>query len=224
MSRTRPLAALDGVKVSAEPVLGPVCARPPRRRTGQVHWRDTDLEDAELVRRAQTGDAWARAALYHRHSREIANLALRLVRDREVAADVLQDTFVTAFETLQALREPARARFWLRTIAVRHVQRRFRRRRMLRWLGIGPPPATVALEELALAEAGQEIRAQLERADRALAQLPERARLVWTLRAIEGDTLPEIAEACGVSLATVKRDLALAESHLRRAVDEEDVP
>jgi RNA polymerase sigma-70 factor (ECF subfamily) len=186
---------------------------------GTVEWRDTDVEDAELVRRARAGDAWGRAAIYHRYAVEIANLAVRLLRDRDAAGDVVQDTFVTGFETMGGLRDPSKLRGWLRVIAVRHVHRRFRRRRLLRALGIGPAPGTMALEDLAMVDADQETRLQLRRADRALATLSDRVRMVWTLRVIEGESLPEIAGACGVSLATVKRDLVVAEDALRGVLE-----
>lgn len=214
------------MKVSVESAVELIRAAPElaagAARAREAVLDDADLEDAELVRRARAGDRSARAALYHRHAPDIGNLALRLVRDRQVAADVLQDTFVIAFETLETLREPEHARSWLRTIAIRQVQRRFRRRRLLQRLGIGSAPSEVRLEDLAVAGADQEARAELARVDRALARLPERARLVWTLRMLEDASLPEIAQACGASLATVKRDFTLAQDEIRRAVAEDE--
>src|SRR5687767_12239095 len=131
VSHSRRVAARHSVKVSVR-----------KTAAATVHWQDTELSDGELVRRARLGDAWARAALYHRYSVELADLAVRLLRDRDAAADVVQDTFVSAFETLADLRDAARVRGWLRVIAIRHVHRVFRRRRLLRMLGIGPAPAS----------------------------------------------------------------------------------
>lgn len=220
MSRSGRVGAPLGVRASLRDV--PLPPPPAGAGPGTVHWRDTDLDDAEIVRRACDRDVWARAALYHRYAREIGNLAVRLLRDRDVAADVVQDTFVTAFETIHTLRDPDRVRGWLRMIAIRHAHRRFRRRRMLRMLGIVAAPRAVALEDLALEDASQEARVQLRRIDAALATLPGRARLVWTLRMVEGETLPDIAAACRISLATVKRDFTAADSVVRRAVEEAD--
>jgi RNA polymerase sigma-70 factor (ECF subfamily) len=194
---------------------------PPERRGELVRWPDVEVDDTELVRRCVEGDQWARGALYHRYAGDVANLALRLLRDKVEANDVLQDTFVTAFETTGKLREPARVRSWLRTIAVRHVQRRFRRRRLRRLLGFRPAPQP--LEELAAEESSQEAVAQLRRVDAVLRTLPDRARTVWTLRVLEGETLPAIAELCGISLATVKRDLASAQDEIRGAIDDTEV-
>lgn len=217
MSRSASLEAQHDVKVSAAPAR----SEKGEQRRGDVCFRDPELDDAELVRRALEGDAWARAAIYHRHARAIANLGLRLLRSRDAAADLLQDTFVRAFETLPTLRDPERLLAWLRTIAVRKAQRRFRRQRLMRLLGIGPAPGDLPLEELAPRDGDQEARAQLARVDAVLRVLPHRALVVWTLRLVEQQSLPEIAEVCGISLATVKRDLALAQDEVRRALEGE---
>ena len=181
-----------------------------------VRLPDVELDDEALVRRCVEGERWARAALYHRYSTDVGNLALRLLRDRDEASDVLQDTFITAFERIGSLREPARVRAWLRSVAVRHVQRRFRRARLRRLLGFRSAP--IPLEELAVGEASQEAVAQLRRVDVVLRALPARARTVWTLRVVEGETLPAIAEACAISLATVKRDVAAAQQEIEAAL------
>jgi RNA polymerase sigma-70 factor (ECF subfamily) len=187
-----------------------------------VPLRNPEPDDAELVTRALLGERWARAALYHRHARDIANLALSLLRDREEARDVLQDTFVTAFETLSQLRERTKVRAWLCKVAVRHVQRRFRRRRLRRLLGLDfGAPVTIPLDELAMRDAEQEAVLELRRLEAVLRTLPDRACIVWTLRAVEGETLPAIAEIVGCSLATVKRDLSAAQHAIGEATEGE---
>ena len=187
------------------------------RSPGRVYFRDPGIAAEVLVARALEDDEWARSALYHRFAPEVVNLALRLLRDHDEAGDVLQDTFVSAFETLGALRDPAKVGAWLRQICVRHVQRRFRRRRLRRVLGLASPPA-IPLAELAARDASQEARAELARVDAVLRTLPERARVVWTLRLVDGETLPNIAALTGASVATVKRDLALAQAEALRVV------
>ena len=86
--------------------------------------------DAELVARILEGDRWAEEALYRRHAACLGNLAARLLRDRDAALDVVQDTFVEAFEGLERLRDPARVGGWLRQIAVHQVHRRLRRQKL----------------------------------------------------------------------------------------------
>ncbi|MCA9606529.1 MAG: hypothetical protein KC619_13080, partial [Myxococcales bacterium] len=138
-----------------------------------LHPHADRVTDAELVRRALEDDAWARAALYHRHAPTVANLALRLLRDRDQAADVLQDTFIEALTGLHRLREPDKVRAWLRRIAVNRVQRRFRRNKLLRTLGLDRGSA-LGLDELASPSADPEVRLELRRADAALRTLSAR--------------------------------------------------
>lgn len=178
---------------------------------------DPIVGDVELVERVRRGDAWARGALYRRYAPELGNLALRLLRHRAEAEDVLHDAFVTAFESLGQLKDPTRVRAWLRKVTVRHAHRRFRRRRLRRALGLAPPPdPALGLDELAGYEPGQEAAIELREMDLALHAVPDRARAVWTLRHVDGEALVRIAELVGVSLATVKRDLVRAEGAIAR--------
>lgn len=181
--------------------------------------RGDAVSDAELVRRAREDDAWARAAIYHRYAEEIGNLAFRLLRDRDAAADALQDTFVIALTTLHQLSDPEKLRAWLRRIAVNRARRQFRRRKLLRLLGLSPGSG-VRLDEMMSTRAGPDVRLQLRRVDDALRTLSDRRRIVWTLRYVEGETLPAIAEAMGCSLATVKRELRVAKGLVEAAVEE----
>src|SRR5215471_13918475 len=94
------------------------------------------LLDAELVQRATEGDAWAEEALYRRYAELVIGTAKRLLGNADEAMDVAQDSFLTAFEKLSTLRDASTFKTWLMQIAVRNVHRRFRRRRLLGWLGL----------------------------------------------------------------------------------------
>ena len=82
--------------------------------------------DAQLVARAIEGDRWGREMLYRRHAAYLLAIAARLLGNRNEGEEVVQDTFVTAFEQLRTLREPAALRGWLAQIAVSLVRRRMR--------------------------------------------------------------------------------------------------
>jgi RNA polymerase sigma-70 factor, ECF subfamily len=170
--------------------------------------------DAELVQRAREGDAWAEGAIYKRYSRELANLAARLLRSRTEALDVVQDVFVEVLEDLGELRDPVVLRRWLRQRVVHKVHRVFRRRGMRRWIGLSTPDAPLGLEAFASPSASPELLAQLSQISQALATLPDRQRIAWVLHRVEGETLPNVAAACGTSLATAKRDIASAQEAL----------
>lgn len=166
-------------------------------------------DDAVLVERAQKGDDKAFTQLYHRHARYLAGVVYRLMGDDHELDDVLQETFLAASGNLDQLRERARFRAWIARTAVHNVYRRLAKRRRFRWLGSAMQASTPAASD---PQAGEEVRALFE----ALGQLPPDVRIPWVLHRVEGHTLPDVAELCDVSLATVKRRIADAEERLDR--------
>jgi RNA polymerase sigma-70 factor (ECF subfamily) len=173
------------------------------------------VPDGELVRRALDGDRWAEGALYRKHASRVGAMVVRLLQSRDEAEDVLHDAFVTAFEKLPRLREPDAFRGWLNQIAIMHVRKRLRRRKLTRALGLLPVKDTATLDQLSGSEASAEVRAELGLIDERLQQLPSHQRLAWMLRHVEGYQLDETAEACGCSLATVKRRLKAADEAMK---------
>ncbi|MBS2018077.1 MAG: RNA polymerase sigma factor [Deltaproteobacteria bacterium] len=175
--------------------------------------------DAALVADVVSGDRAAEEALYRRHAPGVLRLATRLLRSHEDALDVLQDTFVAAFEDIEKLREPSAFAAWAHRIAVRLVHRRFRKRKLLAVLGLDRRSEDASLESLADESASPEARIELRWLDAALAKVDDRERIAWMLRFVEDLPLEEVAEACSCSLATVKRRIAAADSVVRRHLD-----
>jgi RNA polymerase sigma-70 factor, ECF subfamily len=173
------------------------------------------ISDAELVERAVEGNAWAEEALYRRHAELVLGTAKRLLGNADEAADVAQDSFLIAFEKLETLRDASTFKTWLMQIAVRNVHRRFRRRRLLRWLGLDQNDDG-ALETLASAEAPLDVKADLAALGVVLSTIPPALRVPWMLRHVEGHELTEVAALCNCSLSTAKRRIIAAESRVQR--------
>jgi len=151
------------------------------------------LGDEELVRRALRGDRWGREMLYRRHAGTLLAMTTRLLSNRGEAEEVVQDTFVTAFERLETLRDPGAVGGWLGQIAVNQVRRRFRKLRLLRFLGLDRGADDATLEALADPGVTADERAELALVDRKLAAMKPEVRLCWTLRRVEGLELAEVA-------------------------------
>jgi RNA polymerase sigma-70 factor (ECF subfamily) len=166
-------------------------------------------DDATLVARAKTGDARAFTTIYRRYARYVAGVAFRLMGDDTELDDIVQETFADASDGLAKLQDGAFLRQWLVTIAVRKVARRLARRQrqrwMAQWLGRTAPRA-----------ASPEVEGEAYALYEALAAISAERRVPWALHVIEGMTLSEVAEHCGVSLATVKRRIAQANELLAR--------
>jgi RNA polymerase sigma-70 factor (ECF subfamily) len=175
-----------------------------------------NASDAELVRRARGGDAWAEEAVYRRYAARILALSKRLLGDAAEAEDATQETFVAAFAGWKKLRDPDRLQQWLIQIAVSRAHRRFRRRRLLSALGFQELGSDASLHALARPDCPQELRVELALIGRALDRLSPGERIAWVLRHVEGMSLEETAHESGCSLATAKRRIARAAARIER--------
>lgn len=171
-----------------------------------------DAPDSVLVRRARTDDGFAESVLYRRHAPGILKLACCLLGDSQEADDVVQDTFVTAFERLGQLRHDRAFAEWLRQIAVRQIRRRFRRRRLLNLLGFTRIEDDTLIQDAARSDTGAQIR-EVEDKIRAL---PDRSRIAWVMHRVEAYSLRETADALKCSMSTVKRAIAETDAVLEK--------
>ena len=85
--------------------------------------------DAELVRASAAGDRSAFAGIYDRYANRLHDFCVGMLRDRDGAADCVQDVFCIAATRLPQLREPDKLRPWLYAIARNEALRRIRDRR-----------------------------------------------------------------------------------------------
>lgn len=162
---------------------------------------DPASPDSALVERAALGEEPALTALYQRHAAYVARVVHRILgRDADLD-DIVQETFVEGLRQLPTLKDPAKLRPFLVTIAIRRVHARFSLRRRMRLLAaqlfrLGPVASDPA--------GGDRVHALYQLLDR----VPPKHRIAWVLHRIEEHTLPEVAEQTGASLATVKRWIA----------------
>ncbi|MFT3925562.1 MAG: sigma-70 family RNA polymerase sigma factor [Myxococcales bacterium] len=164
--------------------------------------------DEALVHALRLGHPGAKAVLYDRHRVPVRRVLARVLGIDQELPDLLQEVFVQALARIHELERPDRLGAWLVGIAVFTARGQIRRRRRQRWLSFWSPEV---IAELPAGEASDDEAKQLLRATyRVLARLPEEERIVFALRFLEGMELREVAEASGLSLATVKRRLARA--------------
>jgi len=154
-------------------------------------------------------DPDARTELVRRHLPMVERLvAAALGPDSEIP-DVVHDVFVRALEGIGTLKDPRALVGWLSTLAVFTARDKIRRRRRWRWIRFLAPDE---LPEAPAHGADADTRATLQAAYRALETLPTDERVAFGLRFVAEMELTEVAAACGVSLATIKRRLARAET------------
>jgi RNA polymerase sigma-70 factor, ECF subfamily len=171
-------------------------------------------EEADLAHPADQADS---RRAFEELLAEAGPLAFRVargvLRNSADAEDVAQEAALRAYRRFDRLRDRTRFRAWLVRIAFRLAIDRFRsgKRREIRdtlWSQPGrqPPPANT--EALA---ASSEFQSHLEDA---LAQLPEKLRLVLLLAAMEGHSIEEIAAMLAISPGTVKSRIFYARKQL----------
>lgn len=175
-------------------------------------------EVSALVGRAAAGDRRAQELLYRQHVQFVGHVARGAGAGADLE-DVVQDTFINAFATLEGLTAAQSLRPWLARLTVRQVQRRARFRP---WLSLftREKDEAVAWETMVDRGASAETLQGVREAQAALATVEASARLCWLLRHWHGMTLEETAVAADVSLATAKRRLQKAEEAMDRYREE----
>lgn len=152
-------------------------------------------------------------SVYRRYCPYVAAVVLRLDGRDSDLDDLVQDVFVEAARGLSGLHQPEAIKSWLGTIAVRVVRRRWRIRRIWRFLGAdhgdsgsnGIAPCASPVDRLLL-------RAVY----RVLEELPVEDRLAYSLHTLEGEKMEAVAHLCGCSMATAKRRVARAQREIER--------
>jgi RNA polymerase sigma-70 factor (ECF subfamily) len=173
-------------------------------------------EDSDLVELARDGDCVAFEQLYRRHRDRIYALLWRLSGgDAGVAEDMLQESFVRAWQKLDGFRGDSKFGTWLHRLSanVGLSDRRTRLRRVSREQGMDDAVDRAAVGARDVS-AGK--RMDLEQA---ISGLPERARTVLVLYDIEGYSHAEIAETTGMAVGSSKAQLHRARKLVRERLD-----
>ena len=181
--------------------------------------------DGELVERARKGDRDAFRELVERYQRKIATLALGMLRNREDALDVVQETFTKAFQSLDRFKGDASFYTWAYRIAVNLCIDH--QRREAKMPVASPEPhesADRAVDPVALlvdgAEQGDPFQRTLDseiagRLSAAIAELTPEHRAVILLREVDGLSYEEISRVLDCPKGTVMSRLHYARRQLQ---------
>ncbi|MGH1345159.1 MAG: RNA polymerase sigma factor [Nannocystales bacterium] len=175
------------------------------------------LQETSLER-ARSGDATARAELYREHAATVTRRLAHACGDDELARDIAQDAFITAFARLDRFGERASFSTWLHGIAFNHLRDRRKRNARERagkaQLALAEGGATASPEQHA---SSRQVVAKL---DAVLATLAPKLRDAFVLRVVEQLSLEESAEILGARIATVSYRARKAEALVRAAFED----
>ncbi len=180
--------------------------------------RESPFPDAALVGAARDGGRAAFEQLYRLHVGRVYAVCLRLVADQEQAQQLTQDAFVQAWRKLPGFRGDSAFSTWLHRVTVNVVldQRRANARRWKYEAEFDPVEQQDKVAELRPSSPARVVdRLDLERA---IARLPEGARMVFVLHEVEGYRVREVADLLTIAEGTVKAQLFRARRLLREAL------
>ncbi|GIU80240.1 MAG: RNA polymerase sigma factor [Bryobacteraceae bacterium] len=178
--------------------------------------------EGDLVERAKAGDMEAFAELVRRYERRIYRMARQITQNDEDAEDVLQESFLKAFEHLDSFQGQSKFYTWVTRIAVNESLMKLRKRKSDRTVSLDENIETdeePIVREIAVWDDTPESKYSQEELreilDRAIDSLKPIFRTVFILRDVEEMSTEETAEVLGLSVAAVKSRLLRARLQLR---------
>jgi RNA polymerase sigma-70 factor (ECF subfamily) len=166
----------------------------------------TATEETALIAEASDGDVAAFEQLYRMHSGRVYGLCIRLAGNHADAQDATQQTFIKAWAALDNFRGGSAFSTWLHRIAFNEVMGT-KRKRATEHRHLQLVDRDDSVDEAPLTEIGQ--------LERAIAELPDRAREALVLHKIYGYTHQEAAEIMSVAVGTCKAQVHRALTLLR---------
>jgi len=178
----------------------------------RFHNQDTaDIgQEAAWVRASQKGDPLAFNRLVLRWEKSIYNLTLRMLQNRDEAAEATQEVFLSAFKSIGRFRVDAKFSTWLYRIAVNHCISRFRRRPPGHHFSLEDQQAEALNRRLPARESHEQEFLQQEGRSRVrheLTYLSDDQRMAVELKFFQDMTFEEISEITQAPLSTVKSRL-----------------
>ncbi len=176
------------------------------------------MEEKKLVRLSKEGNEEAFASLVKKYKTKVFNLAWSLTRDRETADDLAQEAFIKAYFALPAFQFKSEFGTWLYRITVNHVKDYLRKKsKMSKMLFEKMKEMPLVQEnEIIKKEKEQIIEQRKKLVHQCLQTIPEKYKLILSLRDIQGFSYEEITKILKISPGTVDSRLHRARKMLRK--------
>ncbi|HEY1434879.1 MAG TPA: sigma-70 family RNA polymerase sigma factor [Thermoanaerobaculia bacterium] len=182
-----------------------------------------EIDEARLIRQIRAGQTDLFEHFVRRYQKKITRVAYRFLRDAGEADCAAQESFLRAYQSLDAFREGSTFETWLTRICINWCKDRLKRRRLVLFFHQAPlheaeesdGPAELAVAEDPSPErraAGREIR---ERLGVAMESLSPRQRAIFAMKHFEEMSIPDIAALTGLDSGTIKSHLFRAAQKIR---------
>lgn len=167
-----------------------------------------ELTEAEIVRRCLHNDTLAQNELYRRYAGKMMAVCMRYARNRDTAADIVQDGFVKIFINLQSFKGEGSFEGWMKRIMINTALKQYKKDLKFK--------NDVDIEEAYTVSFQHDIVGQLSAKElmNHIQQLPDGYRTIFNLYVIEGYQHNEIGEMLNISEGTSKSQLSRARNYL----------
>ena len=187
------------------------------RNNHVLSYKEPEADDRALAEALRKSTPGAMELFYERYANHVQRVLARVLGVDPILPELLHDVFIEAFTSVHSIKDGAKLKGWLTSIAVftarGHIRKKVRNQPL--WFG-----ESLSTTELAVRGADLEMREALRCTYHVLDHMSADDRIAFALRYMEGMELTEVADACRVSLATIKRRLGRAQKRfLLRAVE-----
>ncbi|MBI4646133.1 MAG: sigma-70 family RNA polymerase sigma factor [Bacteroidia bacterium] len=165
----------------------------------------------ELIDKCRKGDYKAQFEIYKLYYKAMYNTSLRIVNDKLEAEDIMQESFLSAFEKLSTYRGDVSFGAWLKRIVINQSLDFFKKKKVV----LNPIDGYDFIAEQDTDKEPEEImQIKAEQIKQAINSLPERYKLILTLYLLEGYDHDEIAEILKITNSTSRAQLTRAKQKL----------
>ncbi len=170
----------------------------------------------DLIDRCRKGDEKARYEIYRLYYRNMFNASLRILNDTQEAEDVMQESFLAAFEKISTYRGKVSFGAWLKRIVINRSLDALRKRRMIFESADGD--SVLELPDEPAGRTEYDSGKLIDAIRRSIHELPDGYRVILSLHLLEGYDHEEVAQILGISESTSRSQYARAKKRLRDIV------
>lgn len=166
----------------------------------------------EIIELSKVGNQKAQFQLYHLYAKAMFNICYRMLNNREEAEDMLQESFCDAFIKLDSFRYESSFGAWLKKIVINKCINSIRKRKVELVFPESLGETDLKEEEKVDYE---DIEMDIMKVHKAIEQLPDGYRIIFSLYALEGYDHTEISEIMNISESTSKTQYLRAKQKIK---------
>ncbi|MEZ5084431.1 MAG: sigma-70 family RNA polymerase sigma factor [Bacteroidales bacterium] len=169
----------------------------------------TDIH-RDLIEQSKLGDSAAQYRLYQLYAKAMYNVAYRFMNSREEAEDMLQDSFAHAFDKLKSFRYESGFGSWIKRIVINHCLNELKRKKAdLQFF------EDMSLFDQQKEEEEYEAGLTVEKVKKAMEQLPNGSKMIFSLYLLEGYDHREISSILNISESNSKSQYMRAKQKVK---------